>query len=97
MEAWSPPEPGFNQREYSESDIAKDFANLIESCEQARPPRNPFIDDEAEEIDAEEEPPQDDEESDPNDCLVVAQLTKDERTPCTIKLTLTTGSATMNL
>ena len=45
--------------------------------QEASPPRNPFIDYEAEETDAEEEPPQDDEEDD-NDCVVVAQLTEDE-------------------
>ena len=38
---------------------------------------HPFIDDEAEEADAEEEPPQDDGESDPNNCVVVAHLTED--------------------
>ena len=75
MEEWSPPDPRFNQRENSESEIEEDIANLDESCEEAKPPRNPFIDDEAEETDAEEEPPQNDEESDPNDCVVVAQLT----------------------
>ena len=78
MEACSPPDPGFNQKEYCESEIEEDIANLDESCEDASPPRNPFIDDEAEEADAEEEPPQGDEESDPNNCVVVAQLTEDE-------------------
>ena len=77
MEAWSPPDPRFNQREYSESEIEEDICNLDESCEEGIPPRNPFIDDEAEETDTEEEPPQNDEESDPNDCVGVAQLMED--------------------
>ena len=79
MEAWSPPEPGFNQRENSESVIEDDIAKLDESFEEQSPPRNPFIDDEAAETADEKEPThQDDEESDPSDCVVVAQLTEDE-------------------
>ena len=78
MEAWSPRDPGFNQREYSESEMEDDVANLDEFEEQS-PPRNPFIDDEAAETtDAEEPTHEDDEDSDPNDCVVVAQLTEDE-------------------
>ena len=80
MEAWSSPDPGFNQREYSESEMEDAIANLDEeSFEEQSPPRNPFIDDEAAETtDAEEPTHEDDEESDPNDCVVVAQLTEDE-------------------
>ena len=78
MEAWSPPDPGFNQREYSESEMEDDIANLDESFEEQSPPRNPFIDDEAAETTDEEPTHQDDEESDPSDCVVVAQLTEDE-------------------
>ena len=80
METWSPSNRGFNQREYSASEIEEDIANLDENCEEASPPRNPFIDDEAKETDAVEEHPQDDEKSDPNDCVVVAKLTEDEAT-----------------
>ena len=77
-EAWSPPDLGFNQREYSDSELA-DVVNLDESFVEQSPPRNPFIDDEAAETtDAEEPTHEDDEESDPNDCVVVAQLTEDE-------------------
>ena len=79
MEAWSPPDPGFNQREYSESEMEDDIANLDETFEEQRPQHNPFIDDEAAETTDEEEPTnQDDEVSDPSDCVVVAQLTEDE-------------------
>ena len=79
MEAWSPPGPGFNQMEYSESEMEDDIANLDESFEEQSPPRNPFIDDEAAETtDAEEPTHEGDEESDPNCCVVVAQLTEDE-------------------
>ena len=46
MEAWSPPDPGFNRSEYSESELEDDIANLDESFEEQSPPRNPFIDDE---------------------------------------------------
>ena len=56
MESWSPPDPAINQREYSEYEIEEDAANMDESCEEASLPRNPFIDDEEEETDAEEEP-----------------------------------------
>ena len=79
METWSPPDRGFNQRKYSESEMEDDIANLDESFEEQSPPRNPFIDDEAAETsDAEEPIYEDDEESDPNDCVVVVQLTEDE-------------------
>ena len=79
MDAWSPPDLGFNQREYSDSEL-EDVVNLDESFVEQSPPRNPFIDDEAAEAsDTEGEPVQEDEqESDPNDCMVVAQLTEDE-------------------
>ena len=61
------------------TEMKDDFANLDESFEEQSPPRNPFIDDEAAETtDAEEPIHEDDEESDPNDCVVVAQLTEDE-------------------
>ena len=76
MEAWSPPDLGFNQREYSDSEL-KDFVNLDESLVEQSPPRNPFIDDEASETEG--EPVQEDEqESDPNDCMIVETLTEDE-------------------
>ena len=38
MDAWSPPDPGLNQKEYNESEIEEDIANLDESCEEASPP-----------------------------------------------------------
>ena len=46
MEAWSPPDLGFNQREYSDSEL-EDFVSLDESFVEQSPPRNLFIDDEA--------------------------------------------------
>ena len=80
MEEWSPPDPGFNQREYSDSELEEDESNLNDIPEEQSPPRNPFIDDEAEVAwDAEGETAQpEDEESDPDDCVVVAHLTEDE-------------------
>ena len=78
MAAWSPPDPGFNEREYSKSEMEDDIANLDESFEEQGPPRNPFNDETAETTDAEEPTHGDDEDSDPDDCVVVAQLTEDE-------------------
>ena len=76
--AWSPPDLGFNQREYSDSEL-EDVVNLDESFVEQSPPRHPFIEDEAAETtDAEEPTHEDEEESDPNDCVVVAQLTEDQ-------------------
>ena len=74
MDAWSPPYLGFNQREL------EDVVNLDESFVEQSLPRNPFIDDEAAETsDTESEPVQEDEqESDPNDCMIVETLTEDE-------------------
>ena len=79
MEAWSPPDLGFNQREYSDSEL-EDVVNLDASFKEQSPPRNPFIDDEAAEaLDTEGEPVQEEEqESDPNDCMIVETLTEDE-------------------
>ena len=79
MEAWSPPDLGFNQREYSDSEL-EDVVNLDESFVEQSLPRNPFIDDEAAEAsDTEGEPVEEDEqESDPNDCMIVETLTEDE-------------------
>ena len=79
MEAWSPPDLRFNQREYSDSEL-EDVVNLDESFVEQNPPRNPFFDDEATEAsDTEGEPVQKDEqESDPNDCMIVETLTEDE-------------------
>ena len=79
MEAWSPPDLGFNQREYSDSEL-EDVVNLDESFVEQSLPRIPFIDDEAAEAsDTEGEPVQEDEqESDPNDCMTVETLTEDE-------------------
>ena len=75
MEAWSPADPGFNQRQLVSLKLRRILTIwMILAKRQAR--RNSFIDDEV--ADAEEEPPQDDEESDPNDCVGVAQLTEDE-------------------
>ena len=79
MEAWSPPDPGMHQREYSDSELEDQFSNMDESVEERSPPRNPFIDDEAEEAsDTGETAHEDDEESDPNDCVIVETLTEDE-------------------
>ena len=44
MEAWSPPDQGMHQREYSESELEDQFSNMDESVEERSPPRNPFID-----------------------------------------------------
>ena len=80
MEAWSPPDPGIYQRDYSDSDLEEGEADLDKSREEQSPPRNPFIDDEAAETSVADDQPQqeDDKESDPNDCVVVAQLTENE-------------------
>ena len=78
MEAWSPPDLGFNQREYSDSEL-EGVVNLDESSVEQSPPRNPFIDDEAAEAsDTEGEPLQEEyeQESDPNDCMIVETLTE---------------------
>ena len=78
MEAWSPPDPGMHQREYSDSELEDQFSNMDESVEERSPPRNPFIDDEAVEAsDTGETANEDDEESDPNDCVIVETLTED--------------------
>ena len=76
MEAWSPPDPGMHQREYSDSELEGE-TNLDETREEQSPPRNPFIDDEAtEESDGQLEGKED--ESDPNDCVIVETPTEDE-------------------
>ena len=79
MEAWSPPDPGMHQREYSDFELEDQFSNMDESVEERSPPRNPFIDDEAVGAsDTGETAHEDDEESDPNDCVIVETLTEDE-------------------
>ena len=79
MEAWSPPDPGMHQREYSDSELEDQFSNMDECVEERSPPRNPFIDDEAVEAsDTSDTAHEDDEESDPNDCVIVETLTEDE-------------------
>ena len=78
MEAWSPPDPGFNQREYSDSGLDN---NIIsdENNEEQSPQRNPFIDDEAAEAQDEAEPAEeDDEESVLNVCIIIETLTEDD-------------------
>ena len=62
MESWSPPDLGFNQREYNESEL-EDVVNLDESFVEQSTSRNPFIDGEAAEaLDIEGEPVQEDEQ-----------------------------------
>ena len=34
MEAWSPPDPGMHQREYSDSELEDHFSNMEESVEE---------------------------------------------------------------
>ena len=79
MEAWSPPDPGMHQREYSDSELEDQFSSTDESVEERSPPRITFIDDEAVEAsDTGKTAHEDDEESDPNDCVIVETLTEDE-------------------
>ena len=51
---------------------------MDESIEERSPPRNPFIDDEAAEISDAGETAHEDEESEPNNCVIVETLTEDE-------------------
>ena len=79
MKAWSPPYPGMHQREYSDSELDGE-TNLDETRGEQSPPRNPFIDDEVTEVsdvDGQLEGEEED-ESDPNDCVIVQTLTEDE-------------------
>ena len=50
MGEWSHSDPGFNQRGYSDSELEEDEANSNGFAEEQGhpPPRNPFIEDEAE-------------------------------------------------
>ena len=68
-----------HQRGYSDSELEGE-TNLDETREQQSPPRNPIIDDEALEVsdaDGQLEGEEED-ESDPNDCVIVETLTEDE-------------------
>ena len=82
MEEWLPTDARFNQREYSGSELEQEEANFNEIPDEQRPPRNPFIDDETEvALDAEFETDlADDEDSDPDDCVVVVHLTEMKQT-----------------
>ena len=79
MEEWSPPDPGFNQRTYSDSELEEGVANLDASFEEQSPERNPLIIDEATEDGTDEAFVENagDQSSD-SDCVIVAQLTEDE-------------------
>ena len=78
MEEWSPPDPGLYQRTYSDSELEEGVVDLDAEVEEQSPERNPFIIDEATEAE-EEEVDEEEGESSENDCVVVAQLTEDER------------------
>ena len=72
------PDPGFNQREHSDSEM-EDNNSISSNIEKQSPQRNPFIDDEAAEAQDEAEPAvQDVDESDVNDCVIIETLTEDE-------------------
>ena len=77
VEAWSPPDPSMHQTEDSDSELEDQFSYLDQSVEERSPSRNPFIDDEAVEAsEAGETAHEVDEESDPNDCVIVETLTR---------------------
>ena len=79
MEEWSPPDPGYHQRTYSDSELEDGVANLDASFEEQSPERNPLIIDKAIEADVEEARVEvDGEQSSDSDCVIVAQLTEDE-------------------
>ena len=50
MEAWSPPDSGMLQREYSDSELEEGETNLNEILDEQSPPRNPIVDDVATEV-----------------------------------------------
>ena len=73
------PDPGFNQRTYSDSELEDGIVNLDASFDEQSPERNPLIIDEATEEGTEEAFVEDaGSQSSDNDCVVVAQLTEDE-------------------
>ena len=51
---------------------------MDETREEQSPPRNPFIDDEATEVSDGQLEGEEEDESDPNDCVIVETLTEDE-------------------
>ena len=87
---WSPPDPGLHQRSYSEEELNDYLADLDQSDdEQSLASRNPFIDDEAEDVDLESfilscdnderRGSPDTQSSHSSDIQVIAQYTEDER------------------
>ena len=84
METWSPPDSGFEEKNYSDSELEENIANSDDAREDLAPLRNPSIADETQESNDEAQLAKSDSNSDgesnDSDSQVVAQNTEDEVT-----------------